>query len=139
MKTLLLITFLIPSAFAKDFGEKTFDKPVREISVIVTDDGFYPNKMMAFEGERIKFFITSTSKKSQCFVLQKHEVFVAADKGMVNESEVVVENAGKFKFYCPSFPHHGHLTVFEKFAAEEKENREPASEKPKYWLPRDYD
>lgn len=140
MKGLTVFIILSGQALAYDFSEKEFKQPVREVSIIVTDTGFYPDHMLAFEGERLKFFVTSTSKKSQCFVLQKHEVFVAADKGMVNEGETVVENSGKFKFYCPSFPHEGTLTVMQKFG--EQEERKPASveeEKPKYWMPRDFD
>ena len=135
----VLLLLLSNSVIAKDFGEKTFKTPVREVSVIVTEDGFYPNQMMAFEGEKLRFYITSTAKNSQCFVLQKHEVFVAADKGAVNEAEVIVENAGKFKFYCPSFKYEGTLTVFEKFNSDEEVRKPASEEKPKYWLPRDYD
>jgi plastocyanin domain-containing protein len=145
----LLVVFSILSicnmAFAQDhllernFKKKTYDFPLREVSIIVTDDGYYPNKIVAFQGERIHFFITSASAKNQCFILQKHEVFVSAEKGTINEAEIIADQAGRFKFYCPSSKFTGHLTVFEKFAAEEEINRSIASEKPKYWLPRDYD
>lgn len=120
-----------------------FKTPLREISVIVTDDGFYPNKIMAFQGEKVRFYITSTSKKSQCFVLQKHEIFVAAEKGVVNEAEVIVDHPGRFRFYCPSSKFNGHFTVFEKFSSEQEQARGVASESEegqvKHWIPRDYD
>ena len=140
MKLLIFILFTSFSAAAIDFEEKYYERPVREVSIIVTDTGFFPDQMMAFEGEKLKFFVTSTSKKSQCMVLQKHELFLAAEKGIVNEAEVTVEHPGKFRFYCPSFGHEGWLTVFKKGNANE-EARKPASEeeKPNYWLPRDYD
>ncbi len=139
MKVILILLFLSTSVFAVDFDERYFDRPMREVSVIVTDSGFFPDQMMAFEGEKIKFYITSTAGKNQCFVLQKHEVFIAAEKGLINEGEVTLDNAGKFKFYCPSFKYQGWLTVIEK--GKPKEQRKPASveEKPNYWLPRDYD
>jgi hypothetical protein len=123
----------------RNFQRKTYDFPLREVSIIVTEDGYYPNKIVAFKGEKIHFFITSTTAKNQCFILQKHEVFVSAEKGAVNEAEITVTQPGRFKFYCPSSKFTGHLTVFEKFAAEEEINRTIASEKPNYWLPRDYD
>lgn len=146
-RLLLVISFLsfcsISNAqdhlLEKNFKKKIYDAPLREVSVIVSDDGYYPNKIVAFQGEKIHFYITSTSKKNQCFILQKHEVFVSAEKGMVNEAEIVADQAGRFKFYCPSSKFTGHLTVFEKYAAEDEIKRSIASEKPKYWLPRDYD
>lgn len=145
MKTLLLTNLLVFLSFTHSveakspFEEKTFDIPVREISIIATDDGFYPNKVMAFTGEKVRFFITSTSGQKQCFILQKHDVFVAAEKGKVNEAHIELENAGRYKFYCPSTTFTGHLTVFEKFKQEDGFERAPASVKPKYWMPRDYD
>ena len=141
MKGLYLLIFFSFQAVAIDFDEKYYEQPVREISVIVTDTGFFPDHMMAFEGEKLKFFITSTSKKSQCMVLQKHEFFVAAENGVINQADVTVDQPGKFKFYCPSFGHEGWLTVFKKGKASD-EIRKPASvddDKPKYWTPRDYD
>lgn len=141
MKKLVLLLLISFSATAMDFEEKYYERPVREVSLIVTDSGFYPDQLVAHEGEKLKFFVTSTSKKSQCLVLQKHELFMAAEKGSVNEGEVVAEYPGKFKFYCPSFGHEGWLTVVGKNKAQDL-NRKPASaeeEKPKYWIPRDYD
>lgn len=137
---IFIFSILSLNVLAIDFDEKYYEQPVREVSIIVSDTGFFPDQMMAFEGEKIKFFITSTSKKSQCMVLQKHELFMAAEKGVVNEAEVTVDHPGKFRFYCPSFGHEGWLTVFKK--GEVEETRKPANveeEKPKYWLPRDYD
>jgi len=140
MLVLSLIMTFSNSVFAEGpFDEKSFDTPVREISIIATDDGFYPNKVMAFTGEKVKFFITSTSGSKHCFILQKHEVFVAAEKGKINEAHVQLDNPGRFKFYCPSSDFKGHLTVFEKFKNQDQASREPASAKPKYWTPRDYD
>lgn len=121
------------------FSEKDYEAPVREISIIATEDGFYPNKVMAFTGEKVKFFITSTAGSNQCFILQKHDVFVAAEKGKINEAHVELDNPGRFKFYCPSTNYVGHLTVFEKFKHEEEGTRSPASAKPKHWMPRDFD
>ena len=140
MKVLSFFMILSFSAMAIDFEEKYYERPVREVSIIVSETGFFPDQMLAFEGEKLKFFVTSTSKKSQCMVLQKHELFVAAEKGIVNEAEVTVEHPGKFRFYCPSFGHEGWLTVVKK-GNTSQEVRKPASEdeKPKYWTPRDYD
>lgn len=144
MKLILLFTVLVSfesmaTELNQNFKKRKYDKPLREVSVIVGDDGFYPNKIVAYEGERIHFFITSSTKKSQCFVLQKHEVFVSAEFGTINETDVVLEHPGRYKFYCPSHKFEGFLTVLSKDKPQDEISRTVASEKPKYWTPRDYD
>lgn len=128
----------------KDFQEKTYKNPLREFSVIITENGYYPNNLVAYVGERVRFYITTTSKKSECFILQKHEVFISAQKGRLNEGDTLVENSGRYKFYCPASEHKGFLTVFDKNdVKKETATRDIASEpkdtKPRYWTPRDYD
>jgi len=144
----VLILFLTVASLAsagdvplgKKFRGKVFKNPLREISIIVTDDGFYPNKIMAHEGEVLRFFVTSTSKKAQCFVLQKHDVFIAAETGVINEIEIEIKKPGRFKFYCPSSKFLGYLTVIEKSLEDtEQARRDIASKKHNYWMPRDYD
>ena len=141
-----LLIFMITSGISisafsgtSNFDEKIFKTPVREYSIIATKSGFYPNKLMGFVGDKIRFFITSTADKEQCFLLQKHNVFLAAQKGKVSEGEINLTIPGRFKFYCPANKHTGYLTVFAKAEKEEEVKREVASEKPNYWTPRDYD
>lgn len=138
MKTLILVSMIFSaSIFAQVYEKKVYKRPLREVSIIVTDDGFYPNKVVAFQGEKLHFFVTSTANAPQCFLLQNHEIFLSAEKGKVNEGDILVDKPGRYRFYCPSTKFEGHLTVIEKFKDEPK--RDIASEKPKYWLPRDYD
>ena len=135
----LLLTIPIMASANEMFAEKNFEDPIREISVIVTDDGYFPNKISAFEGEKIRFFVTSTAKDKQCFILQKHELFLGVDRGSVNEGEIKLNQAGRFRFFCPSNKKQGYLTVLKKEVPVE-EVREPASvPKPIYWTPRDSD
>ena len=123
---------------------KVFDKPQRELSVILTESGYYPDHLVAFEGERLKLFVTSTMSKPECLVVEDHKIFLEASKGKITSGESVFNKAGKYKFYCPSSKFHGFITVLEK-RKEEKEpiniipSREVASDKPAYWLPRNYD
>ena len=67
---LLSMLIVVKSAIAVELKEKVFKHPTREVSVIVTEDGYYPNRIMAFEGEKIRFFVTATSKKNFCLVLE---------------------------------------------------------------------
>lgn len=141
-KLVLLIVCVSNYSYATDqFKKKIFNSPIREVSIIATRDGFYPNKLVAYKGEKLKVFITSTTEKPQCFILQKHEVFISADKGRVNEGEVVLDRAGRFKFFCPANKSYGHLTVFDNTVHTDKEEvkRDIASKAPTFWMPRDYD
>jgi len=124
------LTFLTLAAWA--------EKPVaREFSVIVTAEGFYPSKITAFQGERVKFYVTSTVEGPDCFLLQGHKVFLAAHKGKLSEAEATLETPGDFSFYCPSTKHSGKLTVIKK--SEPRPQRAIASENdPMLWTPKEY-
>lgn len=138
----LLIIFTLPisSIGSESFKSKMYKSPIREVSIIITDDGFYPNRIVAFEGDKIRFFVTSTTSEKECFVMKKHKIFLAAQKGKVNEGEVNLEQLGRFKFFCPSSKHFGYLNVLERPEKVQKSNKRViASEKPGYWTPRDYD
>ena len=68
MKLLFLFTIVLclesqAAELNQNFKKRTFENPLREVSVIVGDDGFYPSTIVAFEGEKIHFFITSSTKK----------------------------------------------------------------------------
>lgn len=141
---ILMTLTIVSTAFGSEnlFKASEFDKPLREISVIITEDGFYPNKLMAYEGEKVRFFVTSTTDEKQCFILQKHKLFLGVSKGAVNESELVLDTPGRFRFYCPANKKEGHLTVLRKVEkVAEEDSRKPASVvvKPTYWTPRDSD
>lgn len=122
----------------------TFKNPIREIAVIVTDQGYFPDKISVFEGEQVRFFVTSTIDGPDCFVVDQHKIFLAAEKGKMTEAETIFKIPGKYKFYCPSHNLKGHITVIEKVKltkAVEKKVRDVASEEnedSKIWLPQSY-
>lgn len=145
----LLFFFIIPIiplgvVFAQK--AKTFKNPKREISVIVTEQGYFPDKISVFEGEKVRFFVTSTIEGPDCFVVDKHKIFLAAEKGKLTEAETVFNVPGKYKFYCPSHKLNGHITVIEKLKisetkASEKKVRDVAGEyeqESKLWRPQAY-
>jgi plastocyanin len=134
MKLLLLLLFLITiNVCAQE--EKKVMPPTREVAIIVTKEGYYPKSISAFEGERIKFYLTSTTEEPHCLIVESHKVFMAANKGKVTEAEVVFDKAGDFAIFCPSSKHDGKVVVLKK------SKREVASEKPNepsVWMPREY-
>ncbi|MEX1100131.1 MAG: cupredoxin domain-containing protein [Bacteriovoracaceae bacterium] len=122
------------------FKAKTFEKPVREFSVIATDAGYFPNRIFAYVGEKARFFVTSTDDSPQCFLLEDHNVFLAAKKGKMEEAQVEFKYPGRFEYHCPSTKFKGHVTVVAKPGIKKSaRTREVASEKKDYWTPKDND
>lgn len=107
-------------------------QPIREISIIVTKEGYYPKSLSVFEGEKVKFFVTSTVEEPNCLIVESHKVFMAANKGKVTEGEATFDKPGEFAFYCPSSKNDGKIVVIRK----KEVKREVASES--VWMPREY-
>lgn len=113
------------------------ERPLREVAVIVTQEGYYPKSLSVFEGEKVKFYVTSTVEEPHCMIVESHKVFLAANKGKVTEAEVVFDKAGEFSFYCPSSKNNGKVVVLKK----QVPKREVASEKKHdgmLWTPKEY-
>lgn len=128
------ILFIVFSSMAYALTERA--KPRREVSIIVTKEGYYPKTVSVFEGEQIKFYVTSTLEEPQCMIVESHKVFLAANKGKVSEGEATFDKPGEFAFYCPSSKIDGKIVVMKK--AQPK--REIASDKnePAPWTPKEY-
>lgn len=110
--------------------------PTREISVIVTKEGYYPKNFTVFQGEKIKFYVTATVDAPDCLVIQGHKVFMSATKGKISEGETVFDTAGTFAFYCPATKHDGTITVIKKA----DRGRVIAGETdPALWVPKEYE
>jgi hypothetical protein len=146
----ILLAFILVHSFSSDVlafdyaeaeedgEEKVWLKhPKREVSIILTDEGYYPEKTIVFKNEKVKFFLTSTSDEAGCMIIDKHQFFVGVKKGRVSEGEVVLEKPGDYKIYCPTSKHVGHLTVLEK--KKKKPKRQLASKsKSNIWMPKEY-
>ena len=132
MKIFILLLFISSVAGAAE----SISVPTREVSVIVTKEGYYPKSLSVFEGEKIKFYVTSTVEEPNCLIVESHKVFMAANKGKVTEAEAVFDKAGEFAFYCPSSKNDGKIVVLKK--AQPK--REVASDKNEgmLWTPKEY-
>jgi plastocyanin len=140
MKKWSISLFIILSSIVAVAQEKS-PQPTRELSVILTAEGYYPKNLNVFEGEKVKFYLTSTVEDPGCMIIQGHEVFMAANKGKVTEAEVVFGKEGSFSFYCPSNrKNDGKLTVMKKIDPNAKK-RGIASERssdPALWTPKEY-
>jgi plastocyanin domain-containing protein len=119
---------------------KKFSVPVREVSIIATDEGFYPRRISIFKGEKLKIFLTGKDKKPSCLTIPDKDLFMSANVGEITEGSAFFKKAGVYKFYCPTGKIEGRITVLEKPNKEEKVKRKIASEpaKNRIWIPREY-
>ena len=134
MKLFLVFVFLSGFGLAESLSKI---QPTREISVIVTKEGYYPKSISVFEGEKVKFYVTSTVEEPNCLIVESHKVFMAATKGKITEAEALFDKSGEFAFYCPSSKNDGKIVVLKKVTPK----REIASEKKSeamLWTPKEY-
>ena len=63
--------------------------PIREHSIIVTREHMIPDRIMLFEGERLRIFLTATQEQGGCLIVDSHNVFLGAVKGEVTSIELI--------------------------------------------------
>ena len=146
---LIAIYFSVGAARAQVYDHHSFQKfknPERDFAIVVTPEGYYPDRLILFEGEKVQFFVTSTSADAGCLIVENHSLFLPATKGRLSEGTVVFDQAGEFNYYCPSYNHKGKIVVLgERQRAQPlvKVNRDIASEKTDTqtvdgWVPKEY-
>lgn len=143
MKNLVILSlyFIFTSAFALDYGApaESYEAPKREISIIISKEGYYPQNITVFQGEEVKFFITNATTQQSCMILKEKNMFISSKMGQISESTAQFSELGDFQFYCPTGKISGKITVMER--PSDKSRREIASQKSKqtvrYWLPKE--
>lgn len=140
---LIIIVFSIlwQNSFALEptyFKAQKFDIPFREEAIIIGENGFYPNRISVFKGEKVRFFVTSTLKDKGCFNIPAKNIFSSPSKGKIIETEVFFEDSGTFVINCPNMQFSAHIVVQEKSADKfEAKRRGLASDVVKVWKPKD--
>ncbi len=132
----VLIFCVLPFLISFDYAAPEI-KPKREASIIVNQDGFYPQRIISFVGEEIKIYLTSTTQEPSCFMLRDQNVFISAKKGEITETTVQFEKPGQYTFHCPVGSISGTIMVLpnKKLAKAQDATRSVASAKPKVWRP----
>lgn len=122
-----------------------FNFPRRDFSIISTPEGYYPDRVIVFKGEKIRFFLTSVTNEPACFLVKDHAVFLSAIRGKVSEGQVVFTKAGEYDFYCPGKKFRGKVVVlgkkdqFEQVKRVKNQNRTLSSKPGKEaWVPKEY-
>lgn len=136
-----MLSLFYQKAFALEqtyFKEKSLDVPYRELGVIIGKEGFYPNRIVVYKGEKVRFFITSVGVESACFNIPDKNIFSSPNKDKIAEQEVFFDKVGVFQFNCPNNTFSGRVMVLEKASDKiETERRGLASDMVKVWKPKE--
>ena len=120
------------------FKETALDIPYREQAIIIGKEGFYPNRLVVYKGEKVRFFITSVGVESACFNIPDKNIFSSPVKDKIAETEVFFDKVGVFQFNCPNNPFTGRVMVLEKGSdRDETSRRGLASDVVKVWRPKE--
>lgn len=140
----LFILLFTPLALALEstyFQGTEYERPKRELAYIVSEEGIYPENQFVYQGEKVRFFVTSTTKMPSCFVIKGKDFFLEAKKGKITEQEAYFERTGEYELYCPSFSKKSKITVLEHpRSKKDRIKRDLASKeskKIKIWRPKD--
>lgn len=133
-----LFSFKVYALEETYFTGAKLDVPMRENAIIVSDTGFYPNRIVVFKGEKVKFFVTNISDQAQCFNIPDKSVYTTAQKGKIAEGEAYFDKSGVYVFNCPNSNFQGRVIVMEKADdMAESARRGLASDKVKIWKPKE--
>lgn len=146
MKATLCLFFLIfaVKTFANESDESQVTQakkfaPTREHSIIVTQEGYFPENIAVFEGETLRIFVSTTEDKISCLMMPTHNLFLSATPGKITSGEVKFDEIGDYEYYCPDHKIKGKVTVLERQSFKQKKMRSPAAvTKSKVWMPKDF-
>ncbi|MBY0415670.1 MAG: hypothetical protein K2Q18_15965, partial [Bdellovibrionales bacterium] len=120
------------------FKERSLDVPYREQAIIIGKEGYFPNRITVYKGEKVRFFVTSVGVDSACFNIPDKSVFSSPGKEKITETEVFFDKVGVFQFNCPNNTFTGRVMVLEKASdREETQRRGLASDLVKVWKPKE--
>ncbi|MBI3543956.1 MAG: cupredoxin domain-containing protein, partial [Deltaproteobacteria bacterium] len=86
---------------------------VQELSVIVSDYGYFPNRIFVTQNVPVKIYLSTPSKATMCFMLDTWSVKKGVLPGKVEEVSFTPDTPGDYRFYCPVKSIEGKITVRE--------------------------
>ncbi len=81
--------------------EEVFKNGVQELSLIVTDTGYLPSRLIVRRNIPVRLFLTSASAKALCFVMDDFSLRKGVGAQQVEEVRFLPTRSGQYKFYCP--------------------------------------
>ena len=95
---------LSPPQTIDPFAVRTQSSPgqsVRELSLIITEQGFFPTALLVTREVPVRLFVTSVGERSLCLILAGYPVQREIRVGKVEEIEFTPKASGPIRFYCP--------------------------------------
>jgi plastocyanin domain-containing protein len=138
LTTMMFFSLELKALTETYFKESKLDVPYREQAIIIGKDGFFPNRLVVYKGEKVRFFITAVGVEAACFNIPDKQVFSSSPKEKITEKEVYFDKVGIYTFNCPNNPFNGRVMVLEKNSDKaETERRGLASDVVKVWKPKE--
>lgn len=91
--------------------EEVYKYGVQEFSIIATDTGYYPSKVIVRKNIPVRLTLTSASNTSYCFMLDEFNVRKGVPTQEVVEVRFMPTKASTYKFYCPKQEIEGQIVV----------------------------
>lgn len=93
--------------------QPTLRSTLQEISVIVSDQGFYPERIVLTQGTPVKMYLITPAKVPLCFMVDEWGIRKGVKPGKIEEISFTPDQPGNFRFYCPVKSIEGKITVRE--------------------------
>ncbi len=109
-----------PAKTTSDWDSRVIEEPkpvkpgmYQEVSLIVSDSGYYPNRIFVTPNIPVKMYMSTPSKSTLCFMIDNWGVKKGVTPGKVEEIMFTPDRPGNYRFYCPVKGIEGTLTVRE--------------------------
>lgn len=91
--------------------EEVYKYGVQEFSIIATETGYFPNKVIVRKNIPVRLTLTSASSTAYCFVLDEFSVRKGVPNQEVVEVRFLPTKASTYRFYCPKKEIEGQIVV----------------------------
>ncbi len=86
---------------------------VQEVSLIVSELGFYPKQLFVIRDLPVQLYVTGASKRSLCILMDAFQVKRQIRSQKVEEISFTPHHPGEYRYYCPVNNTEGKLIVKE--------------------------
>jgi len=91
--------------------EEVYKNGVQEFSIIATDTGYLPSRLIVRRNIPVRIFLTSASARTLCIVMDDFSLRKGVANQQVEEVRFLPTKAGQYKFYCPVQEIQGSIVV----------------------------
>lgn len=104
-------------------------KGIQEVSVIVSDLGYFPRTFFVTRNVPVRLYVTGASRQSLCFMMEPFNVMRQVRTNDVTEIVFTPNSSGQYRFHCPVNNLEGTMVVRE-LASSSGPTSEPVAQQP---------